>query len=160
MKLVNFNTLKIHEAEGQPNVYSESLIWNKDCSIGGFAAQVRTKIAAILPKPVIFELDEGVFDFTAQIEVQDEDEINDVMECITHVVLTVVFQYVTLLDSRDREHRLNIPEDWKSDVFAPISLLKRAVNNLTILNALNIIIHFTYQGIDIGHYNLVNQMEK
>lgn len=160
MKLVNFNTLKIHEAEVKPNIYAESLTWNKDCSIGGFAAQVRTKIAAILPKPVIFELDEGVFDFTAQIEVQDEGEINDVMECITNVVLTVVFQYITLLDSRDRERRLNIPEDWKSDVFAPISLLKKAVNNLTIINALNIIIHFTYQGIDIGHYNLVNQMEK
>ena len=99
MKLVNFNTLKIHEAEGKPNIYTESLIWNKDCSIGGFAAQVRTKIAAILPKPVIFELDEGVFDFTAQIEVQDEDEINDVMECITNVVLTVVFQYITLFNN-------------------------------------------------------------
>lgn len=160
MKLVNFNTLKIGKLEGKPSVYTEDLIWTQDSTISGFAAQVREKISQMITKPVVFEINECIVNFNADIENQGEEELNDIMECITNVVLAVAFQHITLLEDRDGERRLNIPEDWKDNVFAPVSVLKRAVNHLTIVNALNIIINFTYQGINIGHYNLVEQMEK
>lgn len=160
MKLVNFNTLKIGELENKPSVHTEKLVWTEDSTISSFATQVREKMNQMIAKPVVFEIDECLINFNANIKSQSEEELNDIMECITNIVLAVVFQHITLLEGRDRERRLNIPEDWKDNVFAPVSVLKRAINHLTIVNALSIIINFTYQGINIGHYNLVEQMEK
>lgn len=80
-----------------------------------------------------------VFDLPGEGAASMEDA--EAFASATNVILAEFFRAITLTNHRKREYRLDVPERLM-EVHAPRNLLKRAVNNETLIELFTITINY------------------
>lgn len=82
-----------------------------------------------------------LFEFNIDVEetLSDEDAANFLITC-ANIITSSLVQYLCIDQKRDREHRLDAPDNLKC-IKMSMSSLKKLINCQTKINCLNIIVH-------------------
>lgn len=134
MFFIDLNKLKIIEDDDY-SVVSKKIEINSDDSTIIIASKAREVCNKLLDKNKKSNNKSTVFNITIDIDkIEKEDFIT-----IVNVFNAVFFEKIVIHKGRERERRLDIPENL-SFIHTSAGLLKKAINNQTKINKFNLII--------------------
>jgi hypothetical protein len=120
----------------------------KDINIREFDNYCVGALSKIFDKPA-FTTKPCLFNFTFNYKNVDDDTF---ISCV-HIILSTFFLSICTVDKREREYRLDVPDELKLKCHAGFNLLKRAINYKTLITD-QINIHISCGDY---RYNLVEQ---
>lgn len=110
--------------------------FSRDCPISKLSLSIKEAVKNTVADLSADKTYNFVFDMCSNI---NEEEF----ETVVNVILAAFFEIITgqLRFGRNRERRLDVPEELKTSVNCSMSLLKRAINYRTVVDKFQLVVN-------------------
>lgn len=166
MKFLNLDTLKIEEAKTGVRTWEYECTIDPNWTLKEFNAAllgcIKNKNSWASTKVNCFKFNISIVD-DVESPLADE-EVVDLATSAANLIDGAIFNSILIPNKgRNRERRLDVPEELKKNLYTSMGIVKNAINTLTIINKFNIEIVFnlynttTKSSEKVLEYTLVEQ---